>query len=673
MIINKNIPEQYGPMINELKSEVINFYKNFSDDYNENSGWGHNYFCHKDGGKLIFDLNNKKEHRCEICGKIYTGTLYENVWVYNYRNMAINTIIKSAFLFSYTDEEKYLEIYKNILTFYSENYTKFKLHDKTGETYKCIEEAKWGCGRILPQGLNESILTVRLLFATEIIRDKLDKSFLDKLYKNLFKEIAKILIPQVDKIHNIICWNNAAIGSIGLFFNDEDLIKFAFEGEYNVRKQIEKGLTEDDFWYEGSMHYNFFTLEGLTYLLFYAKQYNYNFGEQEKLILKMYKAPYYIAFHNGVLPNPNDGWPNINLKTYSYIYAMASYIYGEDSEVANIYKNILSEPLDRGQLPLSKPCYYNNKISLERLVLCNDFNFNNFVKLDRKSKLYESSQFCMLRDDKTNIFLKYGHKGPSHAHYDKMNIEVTLKDKIIAKDLSNAGYGAEICKEWHRVSASHNTVVANGLNHVNMDEGSILEYTENKVIAKVSDVYKIRKDMTLEFLERSMNWDEVEKFISNNYVVPDEDVKKFIKEKGKLEDLEIKESSKIDYIRNLSITESGFKDKFSVESTNENTYDYFFHVQGEILSNLSLEPSNLGFNNNGYQHIQDVQKYTGSEKDINIKWNVSGLELLSLINLSGKELFIAKTYDNPISSFRTAIILRAKSKNTSYEVEWKIK
>ncbi len=671
MNINKNIPDYYNPMINEFKNDVLDFYESFSDDYNENSGWGHNYFCHIDGGKLIFDINNKKEHKCEICGKVYTGELYESVWTYTYRNIAINTIIKSAFLFNHTNEQKYLNIYKNILTFYSDNYTKFKLHDKTGVTYDSIEEAKWGCGKIFPQGLNESILTVRLLFATQIIKDKLDKTFLDGLYNNLFKEIADVLIPQVDKIHNIICWNNAAIGSIGLFFNDEKLVKFAFEGEFNVRRQVKEGLTEDGFWYEGSMHYNFFTLEGLTYLLFFSKQYGYDFGEQEQLIIDMYRAPYYIAFDNGVLPNPNDGWPNINLKTYSYIYAMASYIYGEDSEVANIYKNIENELSERGELPLSKPCYFDNKISLERLVLCNDFDFDKFIKLDRSSKLYKSSQFCILRDDNTNLFLKYGHRGPSHAHYDKMNIEVTIKDKVVAKDLSNAGYGAQICKEWHRVSASHNTVVANGLNHVNMDEGTILEYKEDKVVAKVSDVYKIREDVTLEFLVRSMNWDEVEKFINNNYEVPDNDVKKFIEDRGDLKNLKIKDSSKIDYTRSLSLTENGYNDKFLVESTSENTYDYFFHVQGDIISDISLEPSDLEYNNNGYQHIQEIKKYTGSESNISIKWNVSGLEIVSNINLSDKELFVAKTYDNPINNYRTAIILRSKSKNATFEVEWK--
>ena len=84
--------------------------------------------------------------------------------------------------------------------------------------------------------------------------------------------------------YNIRCWNNCAIGLIGLFFQDKEMIEFAFEGPFNIRKQIQEGVTSDGFWYEGSIHYNFFTLEGITPLLLFSEIYNYDFGKEEKEI-----------------------------------------------------------------------------------------------------------------------------------------------------------------------------------------------------------------------------------------------------------------------------------------------------------------------------------------------------------------------------------------------------
>lgn len=77
----------------------------------------------------------------------------------------------------------------------------------------------WGCGRILPQGLNESIICIRMIQALEIVKDELDQDYLDFIYEHLFKEMYLLLKPQVDMIHNIRCWNNSALGLIGFFFH----------------------------------------------------------------------------------------------------------------------------------------------------------------------------------------------------------------------------------------------------------------------------------------------------------------------------------------------------------------------------------------------------------------------------------------------------------------------
>ena len=125
-----------------------------------------------------------------------------------------------------------------------------------------------------------------------------------------------------------------------------------------MHEQLKKGVTKDGFWYEGSIHYNFFLLEGVSYLFLFSKIYDYDFGQESTAILeRMFVQAYQYAFDNLYLPNPNDGWPDLNLKTFSYVYHTAARAFGEYSPVGNILKIIEQiprrEPLCRCRSPIT--------------------------------------------------------------------------------------------------------------------------------------------------------------------------------------------------------------------------------------------------------------------------------------------------------------------------------
>lgn len=614
---NKN---EYSGMIETLKNEVVEFSSSFKDDPTRLSAWGHHYFCPKDGGLLIYDRLSPTGHKCEICGQVYDDELFNDVWVYMYRNEAIINVWKSAFLYKLTHEEEYLDIVKKIVGYYADNYLEFKLHNKEGLVFDSIEEMKWGCGRIMPQGLNESIFIIRMINALELVKEDIGKDFLDNVNEKLFKEAFKLLKPQVDKIHNISCWKNSAIGIMGLFTNNEEMLDFAFNDEYNIRKQLVEGVTVDKFWYEGSIHYNFFTLEGVTNLLLFSELYDYDFGAEKEIVRDMFLAAYKYAFDNHQLPNPNDGWPNLNLKTYSYIYSVATKIFGIDSEIGNLLKNILKTNAVRTELPLSRPYYYNNEISLERLVLIPEISPEEATEVESKSINFTKSNYGILKKNNINVFYKYGHNGPSHAHPDKMNIEVVVGDYSLSRDLSNSGYGNQLCNEWHRMSTSHNTVVVNGENHVSTEPGQSLVFEDNLLEAEVIDVYP-----------------------------------------------------GVNFRRKIEINDNGFNDEFNVTSNKENVYDYFFHVEANLLTEYKAEKANLEYKENGYQHINNVEKILVENPYIELEWKLGNYILVQKIDLENKELFIGKSPDNPITNERTTLIIRGHQKDINYKSTWTIK
>lgn len=618
--INNN--SAYKAAIIKIKSEVDDFYSSFNDDPSIISEWGHYYFCNYDGGRLIYDRKNPKSHKCEICGKDYTDEVYDGVWTYFYRNEAILTAWKAAALYAYDKNPHYLDILMEIIGFYAKNYTKFVIHNKERERFLSIDDMKWGCGRILPQGLNESIITIRMIQALEIVKNDLPKSFLDEIYHSMFREIFKLLKPQVNQIHNIRCWNNSAIAVMGFFFNDKEMIDFVFNGEYNIIRQIKEGVTKDGFWYEGSIHYNFFTLEGITPALLFSSIYNYDFDLDAKNIIRnMFISAYNYAFTNLYLPNPNDGWPSINLKTYSYIYSVAAKVFNSDTEIVNILKIILNNKYPRTTLPLSKPYYINNEIAFEQLLLNTDMDIHNYSIISQKTLNFSMSSFGMIRNENMNVFVKYGLNGPSHAHPDIINIEVMYKDGMISRDISNAGYISLLCNEWHRRSLAHNTVIMNGLDITSRSPGKTLKYSKDHIICEALNVY-----------------------------------------------------DGVDEIREIKLLKNGFSDIVQIKSTNDGVFDYVFHLENDINLAISNDfiSSSLGFKENGYQYVKDVMKYNKKTDFLTLEAKRSKQNIAIDLDLKDHELYIAKTMDNPVNKERTTIIIRGNGKNICYKMSLRI-
>lgn len=618
--INNN--SAYKAAIIKIKSEVDDFYSSFNDDPSIISEWGHYYFCNYDGGRLIYDRKNPKSHKCEICGKDYTDEVYDGVWTYFYRNEAILTAWKAAALYAYDKNPHYLDILMEIIGFYAKNYTKFVIHNKERDRFLNIDDMKWGCGRIMPQGLNESIITIRMIQALEIVKSDLPKSFLDEIYHSMFREIFKLLKPQVNQIHNIRCWNNSAIAVMGFFFNDKEMIDFVFNGEYNIIRQIKEGVTKDGFWYEGSIHYNFFTLEGITPTLLFASIYNYDFDPEAKAIVRnMFVSAYNYAFTNLYLPNPNDGWPSINLKTYSYIYSVAAKVFSSDKEIVNILKIILNNKYPRTTLPLSKPYYINNEIAFEQLLLNTDMDIHNYSIIPQKTLNFSMSSFGMIRNENMNVFVKYGLNGPSHAHPDIINIEVMYKDGMISRDISNAGYISLLCNEWHRRSLAHNTVIMNGLDITSRSPGKTLKYSKDHIICEALNVY-----------------------------------------------------DGVDEIREIKLLKNGFSDIVQIKSANDGVFDYVFHLENDINLAISNDfiSSSLGFKENGYQYVKDVMKYNKKTDVLTLEAKRSNQNIAIDLDLKDHELYVAKTMDNPVNKERTTIIIRGNGKNICYKMSLRI-
>ncbi len=613
----RSVPEN-REMLQKMQSQVDAFMQSFSDSPERISRWGHYYFCEEDGGRLIFDLSSPHAHRCEVCGKVFQSEILDGVWTYFYRNRAVVMGLVSAAVYRACRQQKYLDYAKQILEFYADTYAQYPLHNKENGVYDSLETMAWGCGKMMPQGLNESIVAIRFAQTVEMLKPDLEPAFLDKIYRKLYREMFHLLAPQVRNVHNISVWNLSAIGVMGLQMQDPEMIDFAFHSRYNISVQLREGVTADYFWYEGSIHYNFFLLEGASYLLLFSHLYGWDFGEQNRSILEnMLLNAYALAFDNDYFPNPNDGWPNLNLKTFGYIYHTVGRVFGQESPIGNLVKNIEANPCTRTILPLSEPYYLDNRYCLERLLFNIDWDYSRFTPVPRSSYNYPRSNYAMLRSGKWNAFVKYGLNGRSHAHPDIMNVELTYDGKPVSRDLSNAGYRSRLCNEWHRRTLAHNTVVCNGTDIPSCAPGETDFFDPQHIRVHNSGVYE-----------------------------------------------------GVDYFRSLAITDTGFSDVFQVRSEQRGVFDYVFHFERGVKIELpeGLLPGALDYRENGYEHILECWQLP-AQGSVVLRASLEGAPMTITLPLEdGMALFLLKTMDNPVNSYRTSILIRGTGQELTYRM-----
>jgi oligo-alginate lyase len=665
----------FQPMLETMTHETASFIAAFADDPSRISEWGHHYFCKADGGVLHYNPSEPHRHVCTICGTVYESKLLDGCWVSFYRNQVALHVWKAAVLYRLTKQQNYRDFIAKMITFYFGRYSEFPLHNKEGEQFSSFETAKWGCGKIMPQGLNEAIFLIRFCFALEIVKDTLSTSEWEAI-RFVANQAFQMLQPQVDKIHNIPVWYNSAIAVMGMLVENNDMVEFAMNGSYGLTEQLLQGVTPDGFWFEGSIHYHFFTVEAILQTFVFAKIHQFPLSSLfRRHVKKMLKSAYDYAFSNLSLPNPNDGWPNINLKTYGYLYEMAVYCYGEQSELATLARAILNAPIPRTDLPLTKPYYFNQQISLERLTLIPTFDLFGGTKPEQKSQNYRESQFAILRNPKVNVFYKYGHNGPSHAHPDKMSIEVVLGDHYLTRDLSNAGYGADLCNEWHRVSASHTTVVVNGTNQISMRRGQTVHYRPDYLRAVATDVYR-DPGLNIASMQGRTNHDEVVRYLMRYLAVSKEEAESLTKDPSQIEErIEAKLSTLpvIDYDRAIKLHDDGFDDRFKVKSDRDVTIDYFFHCEAKLLSIPKTEPADLGYHAFGYQHLSDIRKVKHRYRKIAFQWRLGDQLVTSIIHLDkNSSLYWMKTLDNPVNRVRETLMIRTIGANADFHTEWHI-
>ena len=223
--------------------------------------------------------------------------------------------------------------------------------------------------------------------------------------------------------------------------------------------------------------------------------------------------------------------------------------------------------------------------------------------------LFEDTRLAVLEVPFKVIF-RAGICRASHMHDDYLSLVLPG----ISDDLGTPGYGHPMTDAYYRRSFSHNTLCADERSQPHVFRDTAIALAEGGVTGEAKELWE-----------------------------------------------------GIDASRTLTAENGVLHDRMTVRSADTHTYDWFFHVQGELLDAEALtgEPARLA-----YPHITSARS-CGEAMGRRLVFK-SALGLLTVNIVSEAELIVAKSASNPAHILRETVILRVKASEAQFNVNYSL-
>lgn len=433
--------------------------------------WPHWYSCKRDGARLRTESPTR--HRCPVCGEVYTGEPYDSVVIYGIHSRLSAYIRDCGLAYRFTGNLQYARRAGELLKAYADHYAHYPLHNIRGE-------AAIGGGKIMAQTLDESVWLIPAAWGYALVRDTLNEAERKHVEQDLFVAAAEVIRQHKMGIHNIQCWKNSAVALAGYVSGEMRLVREAIEDpDRGFLAQIEKGVTREGLWWEGSLGYHYYTMSAVWPLAEAAYHNGRNLYSER--FRSLWDAPLWLSFPNGDSPGFNDNAGG-NVERAAPLYEIA-YARWKRPE----YGALVSR---------------SRRESLEALLYGAEDLPGGSYSVTR-STLLEDAGFAVLRHGGVAAAIRFGRHGGGHGHPDKLNLVTFAGGVTLGLDPGSINYGAPLHHEWYRTTVAHNTVVVDGKNQSARD-GHLEEWRAEQdytmISASAGDVYpgvRMRRTVTL--------------------------------------------------------------------------------------------------------------------------------------------------------------------------------
>jgi hypothetical protein len=418
------------------------------------ANWSQYYYCPTCSVPLVFDLDKPYEHLCPSCKKNFCGGVYDGAWTKLLNVCNIDGAYHLGLLYLCTGDLSYAQRAKEILSAYALYYPDYAVHGDIPYN---------GPGKANAQTLDEAIFLRTLASAYDLVEETLDEREKSFIKDRLFKEgLAFLRQHRHNQLHNheVIC--NGAIGILGLLLNDKAALNFALHTKYGLLYQLEQGVLEDGFWFEGSTAYHFFALQNfLAFEKFarYTAYSNLNHPNYRKMIhssLALLKEDLSFPLLNDT--HLHQGQPNgYGLFEFAYKTWKEPLLLGLLNKIYTKQPRLSVESFFYGEevLEIAPPLVFENLHETKGLGV------------------------SILRDSNEQYLLfRHGQFGGEHDHHDRLGISYSYLGQPVSEDLGTTGYGARLHYGYYKHTGTHNTVVIDEENQ-SPSKAEVLAYEQD--------------------------------------------------------------------------------------------------------------------------------------------------------------------------------------------------
>jgi len=347
-----------------------------------------------------------------------------------------------ALMYRFTDQQKYLAKAREILLAYADRYLTYEIHDKEGRTGK---DASAG-GRATPQGINESTWVIPITWSYDLIYNELTPDERSRIETNILRPAADLLMLNNEGRHNHQTWHNSGVGVIGFALGDKQYVWYALhKDDSGFFYQMEKSVTPDGMWYEGSMHYQFYVLGALAPLAEAA--YHSGIDLYQNLSYKgLFDFMVSYADETLRLPTINDGRE----------------VHLSELDRSRYYEIAYRRWRDPRYICLLQA---SERDSLEALLYGVD-ELSEPGPLDWRSLHLAGANLAVLRSgsgrDARQVVLNImGYQG-GHSHPDLLGLVLHGLGRTLAPDAGSIKYRQPAHLAWYKQSVAHNVIVVDG-------------------------------------------------------------------------------------------------------------------------------------------------------------------------------------------------------------------
>ncbi|MBE2220717.1 MAG: heparinase II/III family protein [Anaerolineae bacterium] len=481
----------------------------------EAGGWIHNYVCPDHWQPLTYDGNLPDKHMCPE-GHVLVGEKYDAAWrVWRHRQLA-DLAREAGMAYQVLGSESgrenvcaaYAETAVSILNQYADFYTRLD--------GRADAESWMLTGHAFNQALTEALWAVPLIHAYDLVVDTLTTAQQERLKRDLWEPLTAVITRAQDNLiaqdkveSNYMAWLNVTLGCLGFALNDTALVDRAIEAPAGFKPHLEQAIWADGLEYEATPYYHNFVLLADLILAEAAKTNGIDLysvtDSQGQSITSMGCAFAQLAWPDGSIVDLGDG---------SY---WQDSIY--DSEICQAYEILNSaapEPLFAAALSAAytrrgaardnwAALLYGASVTSTPSTSSGNGPSTSFPSTGSGSTFLKESGIAILRSEKELAALvPFGPYRGSHHHFDRLSLTVWPFSKEAGCPL----YGLEARRAWYPHSYAHNTLVVDGQSHAQCG-GELLDWTGHSLYVTAPDAYPgVHFDRTTKLLNDTI-WDEL--------------------------------------------------------------------------------------------------------------------------------------------------------------------